>query len=66
VRDEVGRLAAVPAAAAALDVARMTRLVDDWPSGGWETDKAIGSYRLALLRGVSAGHFIRKAEGSNQ
>lgn len=66
VRDEVGRLAAVPAAAAALDVARMTRLVDDWPSEGWHTDKAIGSYRLALLRGVSAGHFIRKAEGSNQ
>lgn len=66
VLEEIGRLSGVPSAAAALDIQRLSRLMEDWPTEGWETDKTIGSYRLALLRGISAGHFLRKASGSNQ
>ena len=44
----------------------MAKLIEDWPSDGWSSDQAIASYRLALLRGVSTGHFIRKAAGSNR
>ncbi len=48
-----------------LDVARLQRLVDDWPTGGWERDDVVQAYRLALLRGLSVGHFLTKASGAN-
>ncbi|HEY6816884.1 MAG TPA: asparagine synthase-related protein [Croceibacterium sp.] len=63
---EVDRLALCEPAARALDVERMQRLVADWPEAGWERLDVISTYRMALLRGVSAGHFLRRATGSNQ
>ena len=65
VREEVERLAQVPAAAEVLDLPRMKRLVDEWPEGGWERIEIRNAYNLALLRGAAAGHFLRKASGSN-
>lgn len=65
VREEVGRLGEVPAAAAALDLPRLGALVEDWPEEGWHRPEVVGRYRLALLRGVAAGHFLRKATRSN-
>ncbi|HEY0105338.1 MAG TPA: asparagine synthase-related protein [Rhizomicrobium sp.] len=64
-REEIDRLAECGPAAAAIDLPRLKRLVEDWPDGGWETDDVAASYRLALLRGVSTGHFVRRATGSN-
>jgi asparagine synthase (glutamine-hydrolysing) len=60
VRDELGRIAA-SAAAPFLDVARLDALVDRWPSDaeGWASQAS--SYRRALLRALSAGHFARRA-----
>lgn len=63
---EVGRLADIELTAEALDTRRMTRLIEDWPAEGWNDDEMIMNYRLALLRGVSTGHFMRKASGSNR
>jgi asparagine synthase (glutamine-hydrolysing) len=63
--DEVSRLAEVAPAARALDVARLRRLVEDWPTDGWHRSEIIEPYRLALLRGVSSGHFLRRASGAN-
>jgi asparagine synthase (glutamine-hydrolysing) len=63
---EVGRFAHCPAAAEALDVARLRKLVEDWPDSGWERREVVNSYRQALLRGVSAGHFLRRVSGANQ
>ena len=37
----------------------------NWPSGGWERADTILSYRATLLRGISVGHFLRRASGSN-
>jgi asparagine synthase (glutamine-hydrolysing) len=62
---EIDRLEQVPAAAAALDLARMRGLVEAWPSGGWESGQAETFYRAALLRGIVSGHFLRKAARSN-
>lgn len=64
-REEIERLASVPSAAAALDLARARRLVDDWPSGGWNSSGIVTSHRFALLRGIVSGHFLRKASRSN-
>jgi asparagine synthase (glutamine-hydrolysing) len=63
---ELGRIAASAPACTALDAGRMERLVADWPSAGWHEAGTVAKYRLALMRGVSAGHFVRKASGSNQ
>ncbi len=37
----------------------------DWPQAGWHTEATISEYRLALLRAVSTGHFLRRASRSN-
>jgi asparagine synthase (glutamine-hydrolysing) len=66
VAEEVARLAPCVPAARVLDIDRMRRLVADWPDSGWERREVMNAYRLALLRGVSAGHFLRRAAGSNR
>ena len=65
IRAEVDRIAACPAAAEVLDVERMRALVEDWPEGSWSSHKTVTAYRIALLRAIANGHFLRKASGSN-
>lgn len=62
---EVDRLAAHASAAKMLDIAMMKNLVDDWPASGWETEDIEARYCSALLGGIAAGHFLRKASGAN-
>jgi asparagine synthase (glutamine-hydrolysing) len=64
--EEVERLASCPPAAALLDIDRLRALVRTWPNWGWERDEIMVPYRLALLRAVSAGRFLRRASGANQ
>ncbi len=66
-RDEVERLEANVPAGRALDVARMRRLVDEWPEEGvnWNSQAIMQRYRLALLRGIAVGHFVRRVTGGN-
>lgn len=66
IAEEVGRIAASAPACSALDSHKMERLLRDWPTSGWSRQGNVQKYRLALMRGVSAGHFVRKASGSNQ
>jgi asparagine synthase (glutamine-hydrolysing) len=63
---ELGRIEACGDAGATLNPAMMRALADNMPTEGWHKPATTEKYRLALLRGVSAGHFIRKAAGSNQ
>jgi asparagine synthase (glutamine-hydrolysing) len=62
---ELDRLGACALAAKALDISKMKRLVENWPNSGWERDEVEDSYNCALLRGISAGYFLRKASGAN-
>ena len=62
---ELNRLDACPPAARALDLPRLHRLVENWPAGGWERGEVHIPYRLALLRAISTGHFLRRASGGN-
>jgi asparagine synthase (glutamine-hydrolysing) len=51
-----------------IDVDRLRRLVADWPeldSPRWSDPEVVADYRHALLRGISAAGFMRKAAGSN-
>jgi asparagine synthase (glutamine-hydrolysing) len=65
--DEVDAIAACAPAAEALDTERMHRLIADWPEEGRWHERAVRSqYRAALLRGISAGRFIRQATGANR
>jgi asparagine synthase (glutamine-hydrolysing) len=64
-REEVSRLEQVPEAVRALNLERMRALVDDWPTGDWNGRHVRFNYRMALLRGVVSGHFLRKASRSN-
>lgn len=66
VAEEIERLAPCSPAARALDLDRLRALAKNWPDSGWDRPEVIQAYRLALLRGLSAGHFLRKASGSNR
>lgn len=63
---ELGRIEACGEAEATLDHAMMRGLAEAMPTAGWHKPATTEKYRLSLLRGVSAGHFIRKAAGSNR
>ncbi|MGZ8337144.1 MAG: asparagine synthase-related protein, partial [Allosphingosinicella sp.] len=65
-RLELERIREVSAADNLLDTPRMQRLLEQMPSEGWHEDRVIEQYRMTLLRGVSAGHFLRRASGSNR
>lgn len=66
VAHELRRLDSCAPAARAIDLPRLHRLVENWPAGGWERDEVMLPYRLALLRAVSTGHFLRRTTGGNR
>jgi asparagine synthase (glutamine-hydrolysing) len=65
IEDELALIMRCDAAAEALDFDWLDDCVHTWPSEGWERDDIRSRYRLGLLRGISAGHFIRKVRGTN-
>ena len=65
-QEEIERLHGSPAAVKTLDLARIGALVEQWPQSGWHHDDTVQKYQLALLRGVSAGHFLRRAARANR
>ena len=65
VRDETERIARLPEAAAMMDVDRIQSLLDPDDAVDWNSQQTEGTYRLALLRGISVGHFLRRATGAN-
>lgn len=64
-REELDRLRASGVADSLLDLDRLDALERNWPSSGWASQKVQDDYRLALLRGISVGHFLRKTSGGN-
>jgi asparagine synthase (glutamine-hydrolysing) len=62
---EAQRIAALPCAGAVIDTHRLTDLLAREDNVEWTSARAATDYRLALLRGLSAGHFLRKASGAN-
>jgi len=65
IANEIDRLERCPPAAELLDLPRLRAMVTNWPTGGWQNAEVKMPYRLGLLRGLSVGHFLRKASGAN-
>ncbi|MDB5694915.1 MAG: asparagine synthase [Sphingomonas bacterium] len=64
--DEIAHIGRDSLAAGLIDLPRARALLADWPVGAqWQRDDQVMHYRLALLRGVSTGHFLRKVSGVN-
>ena len=65
VEKEVAAIIRCAGAGVALDLNWLTETLSSWPTGGWEQAEVMTRYRLGLLRGISAGHFMRKVRGTN-
>jgi asparagine synthase (glutamine-hydrolysing) len=63
---ELDRLEACPPAAAVLDLPRLRTLMENLPTDGWDQGKIFVHYRHTLLKAIAAGHFLRRAVGSNR
>jgi asparagine synthase (glutamine-hydrolysing) len=63
---EIAELSASPLARRAIDLPRLERALQSWPSGGWDTLKVIEEYHLALTRGVAGARFLRWVESANR
>jgi len=61
---ELGCLENSAGARRMLDLPRLRRLVEDWPSGDWHGEDVTRQYRLVLMRAIATGLFIRAAESS--
>lgn len=69
-RAEIESVARCRDAAGLVDVARLRRLLDEWPDlpaddPRWNDPAITDRYRAALLRGLAAGHFLRRAARTN-
>jgi len=65
VEQEVASIARCPDVGDALDIGWLKDAVDSWPEDGWDRFEVRDRYRLGLLRGISAGYFMRKVRGTN-
>lgn len=67
---ELESLTRSPDAAALVDTERLRTLLDRWPAFAeddprWNDATAAGRHRPLLLRGLAAGHFLRRASRTN-
>lgn len=61
---ELDRLERSDLACRALDLARMRKLVERWPSSGWERERVRTEYNYLLEQGLTVGRFLRWFEES--
>jgi asparagine synthase (glutamine-hydrolysing) len=45
-----------------IDLAKVDRMIADWPTSGWERAAVISEYRMELMHALSAAHFIAACE----
>jgi asparagine synthase (glutamine-hydrolysing) len=55
---EVDRLRSSPLASRMLDLQRMSSLIENWPTQGFEQYEVMSSHHIALTRGLSVGQFL--------
>jgi asparagine synthase (glutamine-hydrolysing) len=63
--EELEALARNPHARDLIDIARLQRAHADWPDAEGNAKTTTSLYRYAMLRGLAAGHFLRKVGRTN-
>jgi asparagine synthase (glutamine-hydrolysing) len=63
---EIAEVATSPLARKAIDLERLERALQTWPSEGWQRNRIIEEYHLALTRGIAGGRFLRWIESANR
>ena len=61
-REELALQEKSPAANAVVDLAKLKRLLESWPAGGYEQRETTQSWNYALTRGLTMGYFLRSWE----
>jgi asparagine synthase (glutamine-hydrolysing) len=56
---EIAELSALPLVRRAIDVGRLNRAVQNWPTGDWHTRRIYSEYGLVFPRGLAAARFLR-------
>ena len=64
VKTELEAISRCDGAGAVLDLNWLAKSMEDWTEGALGPD-VHDRYRLGLLRGIAAGHFMRKVKGTN-
>lgn len=64
-RDQLDAIADHEEASRIAGIERLRAILDEAPHD-WRHPQVVARYRHALLRGISAGHFIRRAGGANR
>lgn len=64
-RDQLDAIGDQDEAARMVGIDRLRAILDQTPHD-WRAPQVVAHYRHALLRGISAGHFIRRASGGNR
>ena len=59
--DVLAKFAICPESAGLLDLARMQRAIECWPTSSWHEPNVDRTYRYDLLRAVSNGDFLQRA-----
>jgi asparagine synthase (glutamine-hydrolysing) len=62
---EIERLEASPLASRLVDIARLKRLVMQWPRNETLAEQRLDDYKFVLTRGLHIGQFVRWVEGGN-
>jgi asparagine synthase (glutamine-hydrolysing) len=62
---EVDALSSSALAREMIDIGRLRRDLETWPSEGWDRKEVIEEYHLALSRGIAVGKFLRWFDSAN-
>jgi asparagine synthase (glutamine-hydrolysing) len=62
---QIADLSKSPLVRRAIDLGRLQRALENWPTVAWHTTEAFQEYNLALTRAVAAGRFLRWYESAN-
>jgi asparagine synthase (glutamine-hydrolysing) len=63
---EIAEFSASPLARRAIDLDRLDRAIETWPTSGWDRKEIVEEYHFALTRGVTGARFLRWLESANR
>jgi asparagine synthase (glutamine-hydrolysing) len=63
--EELSRLENDPVVAGVIDLARLRKLLNDWPENGLDGERTMLKYGLPVMRGLMLARFVRRIEGAN-